>query len=789
MSAAVFVLLFLFLRQTDSILPGDPHTLRNCTEKEFRCDNGRCIPLNWKCDNENDCLDRSDENPLHCTKTCGADQFTCKSGECLAQFMICDNDNDCEDGSDEVNCTSKCKNSKDFQCPDKTCIPETWRCDGENDCFDHSDEMGCSHSTRHHLTFSLCLENEFQCKDRITCINPSWVCDGYDDCLDGDDESSDMCSVVSCRSDQFKCKNQTCIPGFLFCNGHPDCFDGSDEENCVTTGITSSCKESEFDCGHNICIPSSKVCDRKSDCPNSEDEPFSKCNLNECIVNNGGCSHYCVDTATSYYCSCKPGFKLTGNYSCEDINECDNPGACSHMCINEEGTYKCECQAGYLKDPYDRTRCKPTEGHTQLLFTRLFDIRIMSVDHRDITVVVNDTRSATALDFVYKTGFIFWSDRSDSNEQSIYKAPIDQGNARTVVINNDVIVCDGLAVDWIYDHVYWTDTGKNTIEVATFDGIIRKTLISHELDEPRALALDPFEGWMYWSDWGEEGRIERAGLDGTHREIIVSFDIKWPNGLTLDLVRRRLYWADAKLNLISSVNYDGSGRTVILKSSETLHHPFSISVFEDVVYWTDWEKKTIFKANKFNGSNVTPLTPIHKLQSPMVVHVYHQYRQPSGTNYCQETKANCSHLCLPAPFINLNSPKITCACPDDLELMQDGLNCIHKENSTDAVKLPPTVVSSPKISRPFSAEYSNVPVLAIVVLSIAFFVVFSSLITLYVYRNFLNKNTSVNFDNPVYRKTTEDNFFLAKSHSQPGCTTLTDAVQRPLTSDAETESV
>lgn len=55
-------------------------------------------------------------------------------------------------------------------------------------------------------------------------------------------------------------------------------------------------------------------------------------------------------------------------------------------------------------------------------------------------------------------------------------------------------MCDGLAVDWIYNHIYWTDTGKNTIEVATFDGIMRKTLISHELDEPRALALDPFEG-------------------------------------------------------------------------------------------------------------------------------------------------------------------------------------------------------------------------------------------------------------------------------------------------------
>ena len=28
-----------------------------CDISEFTCDNGDCIPLNWKCDNENDCKD------------------------------------------------------------------------------------------------------------------------------------------------------------------------------------------------------------------------------------------------------------------------------------------------------------------------------------------------------------------------------------------------------------------------------------------------------------------------------------------------------------------------------------------------------------------------------------------------------------------------------------------------------------------------------------------------------------------------------------------------------------
>ena len=35
--------------------------------------------------------------------------------------------------------------------------------------------------------------------------------------------------------------------------------------------------------------------------------------VNECINNNGGCEHACVNNEGSYSCSCKSGYSLNSN--------------------------------------------------------------------------------------------------------------------------------------------------------------------------------------------------------------------------------------------------------------------------------------------------------------------------------------------------------------------------------------------------------------------------------------------------------------------------------------------
>ncbi|XP_011330975.1 very low-density lipoprotein receptor isoform X2 [Ooceraea biroi] len=800
--------------------PEECKNTQECKDTDFKCTNGRCIPNIWQCDGDRDCPDGVDEDPAICrTKTCTPEQFTCHSGngECVALTWMCDGNVDCSDGSDEAECNDTCR-SDEFTCANKHCIQQMWVCDNDNDCGDNSDEKGCKPITCHPGTDFTCSEyycitsrwrcdgdydcpdrsdelgckdqpnggkighcianKEFDCDDGITCIHQTWVCDGEKDCPNGADESPQRCHNVTCRPDQFQCEDRrSCISGHLSCNGKADCADGSDERNC--TGKIVSCDPLlQFECSEGSCIPLDKVCNKNPDCIGWEDESAELCNVNECAQNNGGCSQICVDLPIGYRCDCNAGYRLIDNRTCDDIDECLVPGSCSQFCQNEKGSFKCSCAAGYLKDPRNLTHCKAAEGHASLLFARRHDIRKVALDRQEMTAIVNNTKMATALDFVFRTGMIFWSDVS---EKKIYKAPIDEGNERTVVIENDLTTSDGLAVDWIYSHIYWTDSGKDTIELANFEGNMRKTLIRDRIHEPRAIALNPLEGWMFWTDWSDEARIERAGMDGSHRSVIVGNDVKWPNGLTLDLIGKRVYWVDAKLNIIGSCNYDGTGRRTVLYSPDNLRHPFSITTFEDYVYWTDWDKETIFKANKFTGQEVEAVTSIRTLQHPMVVHVYHPYRQPDGMNQCQAVNGHCSHLCLPAPKINSRSPLLSCACPDGLRLLSDGLMCVEND------PLSP-VDANGKGS--LAGESNPGLVAGIVIGVVSLGVILLALVALLCYRHYLHRNvTSMNFDNPVYRKTTEDQFSLEKNRFPLPAATVGEEAQEPLTSPGTNDYV
>lgn len=65
--------------------------------------------------------------------------------------------------------------------------------------------------------------------------------------------------------------------------------------------------------------------------------------INECLLRNGHgpCQDSCVNTLGGYNCSCDrlAGTQLAADgHSCDDVDECLNDnGGCSHTCLNTLG--------------------------------------------------------------------------------------------------------------------------------------------------------------------------------------------------------------------------------------------------------------------------------------------------------------------------------------------------------------------------------------------------------------------------------------------------------------------
>ena len=64
-------------------------------------------------------------------------------------------------------------------------------------------------------------------------------------------------------------------------------------------------------------------------------------------------------------------------------------------------------------------------------------------------------------------------------------------NTTRTVISTNIIEPEGLAVDWVHEHVYWTDQELRKIEVVSLDGSLRKVLVHEGLNKPRAIAVHP----------------------------------------------------------------------------------------------------------------------------------------------------------------------------------------------------------------------------------------------------------------------------------------------------------
>lgn len=271
-------------------------------------------------------------------------------------------------------------------------------------------------------------------------------------------------------------------------------------------------------------------------------------------------------------------------------NDCSQGSLhCAHLCLPRgRSSKKCHCAMGYKVDKRASTRCVGEEGI--LVYSSDSGLNGVSVTTpltseglvREALTHISEVGSATSLDFHADQDLIVWADDRRGTITTIGR---DGTNRR--VIAKDVKGIQGIAVDWVANNLYWTNSQAKVIELCRLNDSEHFVVLADGVEEPGAIAVNPSAGHIYWVDTGSSGvRIEQATLDGANRSILVNASLQYPVDLVVDIGGDCLYWVDRAAKTLERVDLSGARWTVLLDSS-TLQDPVAVFVYNKHLFWVD----------------------------------------------------------------------------------------------------------------------------------------------------------------------------------------------------------
>ncbi|XP_022093384.1 sushi, von Willebrand factor type A, EGF and pentraxin domain-containing protein 1-like isoform X2 [Acanthaster planci] len=352
---------------------------------------------------------------------------------------------------------------------------------------------------------------------------------------------------------------------------------------------------------------------------------------------------------------------------------CDsNP--CQQLCVSDPAGFKCLCVEGYVLMPDERS-CSLENATTslakpQILLAAQNSICYFPSNFPDLSLPRSYQRScilanrthmvALGLDVRRKT--LFFSDFVNKTIQSVRL--VDGASVELVI--GGVGSAEGIAVDWLSQNLYWTDSVLDHISVSRYDGSNRRILVKDNVLKARSIAIHAGRRLMFWTEFGPPGQIERASLDGSDRRVILE-NFNGLNGLSIDFDEDRIYYADRVSGSIQHMDFEGNGRTRLYARDHAQF--FDIDLHKDYLLWTEW--------NTFNGLHAINTENRRIVQSHSVsnetvygVRVYSDDRQPDSDSVCEDN-GGCQHLCLP-----ISTGGMRCECSTGYRLHTDNRACV-----------------------------------------------------------------------------------------------------------------
>ncbi|XP_071954440.1 low-density lipoprotein receptor-related protein 5-like [Antedon mediterranea] len=303
-----------------------------------------------------------------------------------------------------------------------------------------------------------------------------------------------------------------------------------------------------------------------------------------------------------------------------------------------------------------------------IIYSNTNSIHRVDFNGRNFKTIINDSNiNVLSLDYNPGDDTIFFADTS---MKRIERVKLD-GTDRQVIVERDIEVVEGLAIDWMHRKLCWTDSGKVWVACSSLSGDRMNVIAGNGIVKPRGIAIHPALNLVYWTDWGTRPKIEVAQLFDHDRVTVVGDTLVWPSSLTIDFQRQKLVWVDSGRETVEMANLDGTGRSIIASSG--VYKPWSVAQFGDHVWFTDEVHGQIIRLDIDTGLNPLRLSGIgDHLKGLQIVHPSKQ--DILDVDPCLVFNGGCEHKCFRATH-----NQAACSCNQGYKLSRDTMSCVLDE--------------------------------------------------------------------------------------------------------------
>ncbi|XP_074529760.1 pro-epidermal growth factor [Halichoeres trimaculatus] len=303
-----------------------------------------------------------------------------------------------------------------------------------------------------------------------------------------------------------------------------------------------------------------------------------------------------------------------------------------------------------------------------LIFGHGKAIHRMDLDGKNQRRLVAGVSSSILLDFHFREGSVYWADQ---NTGVIYKASVRRAHRQKLYSSDRNI--SGLAVDWVWNSVYWTSGEKGKIKRMDLNGKNEKTLLRH-LTQPSSITIDPNSRFLFWLSGGITPSVQRSDLTGQRKTMLIKIREQL-KALTIDHKDRRLFWVQFGLQGESAiVSCDYNGNVLHIMDKPLRSGAFGMSIFLEHLYYTDATSRVIKRVNKNSGGQSLSVNIKSMAKPPVDIKVVHHLNQPmmdyqSTFPGCNEQSGNCVNVC------SRLAKEGTCECDKGFALSKQGTHC------------------------------------------------------------------------------------------------------------------